>query len=62
MKPSKRRIYHHEGHCCDCLWGPIYDCYNKTRNWCSWHKKDIEDPQTERCNQFYRADCKRNKK
>lgn len=63
-KPSKRRIYHKKGHCSECLWGPYYKSavYPDKDNWCAWHKKEIENPQNERCNQFYRGDFARNKR
>ena len=61
-KTSKRRIYHKRGNCSECLWGPHYKSIGKPDNWCCWHERKIENPQDERCNQFYRGDFARNKK
>ena len=47
--------YHAKGTCSQCLFEPRYN----GRNWCSYHERDIEDPNKGRCNQFYRGDFAR---
>lgn len=60
---SKRRIYHRKGTCSECFfWHGHYRIKDKPDNWCSYHEKEINNPQDERCNQFYRGDFARNKK
>lgn len=59
MKSERKRYrYKKKGVCDECFFGPYYNGYN----YCSWHKKVIVNPESNRCNRFYRADFARKHK